>query len=579
MDEEATQSEGRRRRVRKYTHEQRETIASALVTKSARERLLKAAQDTCLSNALPDPWDQMTGPDNMVEPPFDPLSMLMLMEDNSELRQCIDAYAINISGFGYRIKIHPKCKNLGRRDVEGNPVADEALRQKLDAEQEYVEELFEYADYDEHSFPNLRHRTRSDLEGTGNAYWEVIRSENGKISCFRLLPPQTMRLTMLHPEIVTVEKQRVVGRDIERRTKKVFMDKQFRRFIQATIFSGGLTYGQVFFKEYGDPRVLDKQTGEYIEPKAAKKVPSELHANEIIHWKIPSSLSPYGTPRYSGAILSMLGIQAAEKINFNTFKNNMVPNMAILCSNGMVSDGSVERLKTFFSTQVSNTDSYSTVVIIEAEPFEDEEGNVKLELKPLQKEQHTDALFQQYDKNGREKIRQKFRLPPIFVGRPDDYTRATAETSRKLADEQVFDPERREEDHLFNRILMDEGILYHMFHTNTPNVTNDADLIQVMNGAERTGAMTPRIARMFLEDIASQDLPDFPASIDPDVPFSLQMAEAVKNLAKPNEPGQQVTALKILKALTEGDPLTLSPGDCGKKYRLALQLVGGNLDA
>lgn len=551
---------------KKFTAEQREAIATAILRKNTE------GSSTSLSSGLPDPWDQIAGPKNMIEPPFDPLSLLLLVEDNSELRQCIDAYAINISGFGYRIKLHPKCKNILRRDVDGNPFADEQLQKQIEAEQELVEELFEYGDYDEKSFSNLRHRTRSDLEGTGNAYWEVLRDATGKISCFRLLPPQTMRLTKLHPEIVTVEQKRVIGRDANRRVKTAILEKQFRSYIQATVFSGGLSYGQIFFKEYGDPRVLNKQTGEYLPEKEAKKLPKQLHANEVIHWKVPCSLSPYGTPRYSGAILSMMGIQAAERINFNTFKNNMVPNMAILCSNGMVTDGSIERLKTFFSTQVGNSESYSSVVIIEAEPFEDEEGNVRLDLKPLQKEQHTDALFQQYDKNGREKIRQKFRLPPIFVGRPDDYTRSTAETSRKLADEQVFDPERREEDHVFNRILMDEGILYHIFKTNTPNVTNDTDLIQVMNGAERTGAMTPRIARMFLEDIASQDLPDFPPTVDPDVPFSLQMAEAVKNLAKPNEPSQQVTAYKILKAVTEGGELDSEDLVLGERYRILLDV-------
>ena len=136
----------------------------------------------------------------------------------------------------------------------------------------------------------------------------------------------------------------------------------------------------------------------------------------------------------------------------------------------------------------------------------------------------------------------------------------------------MFDPERREEDHVFNRVLMDEGVLYHIFKTNTPNVTNDTDLIQVMNGAERTGAMTPRIARMFLEDIASQDLPDFPPTVDPDVPFSLQMAEAVKNLAKPNEPSQQVTAYKILKAVTEGGELDSEDLVLGERYRILLDV-------
>jgi len=69
-------------------------------------------------------------------------------------------------------------------------------------------------------------------------------------------------------------------------------------------------------------------------------------------------------------------------------------------------------------------------------------------------------------------------------------------------------------------------------------------------GAEKTGGMTPRIARVLLEDILGIELPEFSDKVDPDVPFSLIMAEAVKNKADTTEPGQQVTAIK-----STGDPL------------------------
>jgi hypothetical protein len=63
--------------------------------------------------------------------------------------------------------------------------------------------------------------------------------------------------------------------------------------------------------------------------------------------------------------------------------------------------------------------------------------------------------------------------------------------------------------------------------------------------------MTPRIARMVLEDILGRELPPFPDDFRPDLPFSLAMAEAVKNQADVTEPGQQLTALKRLSLLTE----------------------------
>ena len=159
-------------------------------------------------------------------------------------------------------------------------------------------------------------------------------------------------------------------------------------------------------------------------------------------------------------------------------------------------------------------------------------------------------MFQEYSKNNRDTIRRAFRIPPIFVGSTQDYTRATAESSRRLADEQIFEPERTEFDRLINRIIFPAmGIVYHRFQSNTPNTTDNAQLVRILAGAEKTGGMTPAIARVMIENILGLDLPPFPRDFPQNMPFSLTMAEAVKNKADPTEPGQQVTALKQLETL------------------------------
>ena len=235
--------------------------------------------------------------------------------------------------------------------------------------------------------------------------------------------------------------------------------------------------------------------------------------------------------------------------------------MAVLVSGGSMTEGSINRISQFVESAIQGDDNYSKILILEAEGIEDDMGdmaNVRMQIQPLTKEQHTDALFTNYDQRSREKIRQSFRLPPIYVGRAEDYTRSTADVSRRIADEQIFNPERLEEDHLINRFLLQEfDMVFHEFVTNTPNITNDEDLVRVMAGAEKTGGMTPRIAHSMLEDLMGREM-SMPQDVKLDVPFSLQMAEAVKNEAMPNEVGQQVTALKseiagrIQKALDDG---------------------------
>jgi capsid portal protein len=225
--------------------------------------------------------------------------------------------------------------------------------------------------------------------------------------------------------------------------------------------------------------------------------------------------------------------------------------MAILVSNGMLTQGSIERISSFIESKIQGSDNYSKFLVIEAEGMleGEDQGQIKLEIKPLVDAQHKDALFQNYQKNGQNNIRRSFRIPPIFVGLADDYTRATAETSRMLADEQVFAPERDEFDSFVNRRLFPAmNVIYHKFKSNSPNTTDNTELVAILSGAEKTGGMTPRIARIVLEDILGQELPPLKLTdrFDPDMPFSLLMAEAVKNLGQPNEVGQQVTALKAL---------------------------------
>jgi len=135
-------------------------------------------------------------------------------------------------------------------------------------------------------------------------------------------------------------------------------------------------------------------------------------------------------------------------------------------------------------------------------------------------------------------------LPPIFVGRSNEYNRATAEASRKLADEQVFDPERRAFDEFVNKTLMaDMGVIYHDFVSLGANVTDDKDMIEIMKAAERSGGMVPEMAWKMVGDILGRQVPYPAQGIRPDVPFTIQLAEAVKNQA-PVTAGSQVTAMK-----------------------------------
>jgi capsid portal protein len=209
----------------------------------------------------------------------------------------------------------------------------------------------------------------------------------------------------------------------------------------------------------------------------------------------------------------------------------------------MLTEGTIQRIKEFVNSNIKQNDNYSSILILEAEPVDEGvpgSGTAKIEIKELKEQQHSDQLFQEYDKNNCDKVRRAFRLPPIFVGKSEDYTRATAEASRKLAEEQVFSPEREDMDRQFTQFFVDLGYGYWEYKSFSPNVTDPSDLTEVLKSTEKTGALTPRIARTVVGEILNRTLDDFEGELpfDPDTPFSLTMADAVKKIA-----GEQGAAL------------------------------------
>lgn len=504
------------------------------------------------SKQLPEehPFNILQEASQIIEPPFDLFTLSTMQEMNSELGPCIDSMKINIDGFGHRL--------ISRIDLDNEDVPED-LRSKVMNEEVVLKNFFLYAGMKK-SFRALRKNTRQDIESTGNGYWEVIRGKNGKIQYFEQIKSYQVRLTPQCAEPVEVKMPVVeVNRDGSFSIKNISVMKRFRRFVQVSsaVKSGSLTsgYRQRWFKEFGDPRTFDLDTGIEIKGKELESFPEEKKANEVIHFRIFCSRSPYGIPRYIGVLLSILGDRKGEEINYTTLNNNNIPSLLVMVSNGQLTDGSIERVSEYFE-KLQGDDNRSKVLVIESESSLDEDGEdigqSRMEVKELNGSQHNDAMYQEYAKGNRERIKTSFRIPPIFLGRSDDYNRSTAETARRLADEQIFNPEREEFDDFINRILFPSmGVLYHDFKSNSPNTTDSSELVKILSGSEKTGGMTPRIARSVLEDILSVELGGFTEEFDPDVPFSLTMAEAVKNKADPTEPGQQVTALKNIEKIDD----------------------------
>lgn len=516
------------------------TIIKALIVGDEEGNRKIGPQSRGESKARPqeDYWASYEG--RYVDPPIDPEFLATVEEYSTILSQCIEAMEINIEGFGYMLRPLVSLDQLADDDPKRVDVSDE--RREID-------NFLKRATGDD-SLTAFRRKQRHDLEGTGNAFMELVRRPlTGLPDKLVHIPSYQIRLGKLDSDFTEYTQCRQVeiapGQYIVEKTRD---SKRFRRYLQLQY---GLVSGPgiVWFKEYGDPRPVDCRNGNVVDEKDLPAFPKRYLATEMIHRRIYSSRTPYGMPRYKGCLITLLGDREGEEVNYITLKNNNIPSMIIAVSNGQITQETVDRLRQFTKEQIQGSKNYSRFLVLEAEGmFEGTEpGNIKLDVKPLASYQNKDQMFTEYGSGNREKVRQTYRLPPIFIGVSSDYTRATAEASRRLADEQVFRPERDEVDYMFNIILYEFGMKYHTFKSNGPNITDDEDLLKLLIAAEKAGGMDPRTARQIVADILGQPAVEtWPATLDPDTPFSLQMAEAVKNKALVNEPGQQVTALKTI---------------------------------
>lgn len=422
--------------------------------------------------------------------PYDPQTLIRIAENSSSLPQNVEAYVTNIDGLGYMLQHRfdldsdetfelvretlwqmriAEAETAAKRiatddtlvqvDIEGLYPDDgdvaikiEKLKRQARLQKSRIKSFFESANPDG-SFVKLRRMTRKDLEITGNAYWEVLRNGNSDISRFVYVSPVSMFLTVMD-QSPTIVSERVQVNPFGYETVEQY--RFFRRFVQVT------KRGTVWFKQFGDPRIVSTHTGKVFADtdgfnEHLKQHPKDRPASEIIHFKIHHTGEAYGVPRWIGVLLSVLGSRAADEVNYSYFDNKAVPPLAILVSGGRLAEESVSRIETFLRDNIKGRENFHKILVIEADDESDPMGNQEhptIKIEKLNDVQAGDALFQKYDERNIDKVGSAFRMPRLMRGDIRDFNRATAQAALKFADEQVFQPERNEFDAWIDREIL-----------------------------------------------------------------------------------------------------------------------------
>lgn len=416
-----------------------------------------------------------------ITPRHDLNGLAALVENSSILPQCIRAYKNNIAGFG-----------IGVRYIE-----DKEETPEMAAEFSRAQEIIELL--------NIEQDTKEVFEDIiearetyGIAYLEVIRNVAGEVVQIEFVKetPTILKTRPLDPYISTVYYHH--GQQTERK-------KRYCKYRQDI---GGKT---VFFKEFGDPRIMDRRDGEYL--KEGESLNLEYQANEIMEFTIGTE--PYGEVRWIGQILGVDGSRRAETLNNNYFTNGRHTPLMIMIEGGTLTDESFEKLQQYIN-DIKGEAGQHAFLLLETEASDgrtdfDQQEKPKITVKDLASVLQKDELFQGYLDNNRRKVQSAFQLPDLYVAYTTDFNRATAQTAQEVTEEQVFQPERRSLAWAINNRLLNGYQFQHVeAYFLEPDITNPDDLYKLLTVANNAGGVTPNFAKRIIYEAFGEQAEDYP---------------------------------------------------------------------
>lgn len=413
--------------------------------------------------------------------PVDMHGLKYLVQHSTILPQCIRAYKNNIAGFGISVDYIDDIEETEKSKVEWDTLERILALLNLDTD---TKEVFE--------------KIVEARETYGIAYVECIRNLKGEVVEIDFIK-DTPSIDMTYPLIPYVDMEYSYRGEIINRRKK------FRKFRQNV---GGKT---VYFKEFGDSRIMDKRTGEYVKPE---EIDIDNQANEILDFTIGEGY--YGTVRWIGQVLTIDGNYRAEILNNNYFRNGRHTPLMVIVKGGTLSDESFEKLQQYMD-DIKGESGQHAFMILETEQNEtttalNSDGKqIDIEIKDLASILQDDELFQCYQENGRKKIQSSFLLPDLYVGYTTDFNRATAQTAMEITEKQVFQPERASLAwQINNKLLNGYGFQYVKAEFDAPDITNPDDITKILNVTERAGGMTLNDARRITMNTVGLEAEDYP---------------------------------------------------------------------
>ncbi len=481
-----------------------------------------------------------------VVPRYPLASLLGIVDRSSILPQCLEAMADGIDGWGHTFEptVDPSAPDLddkirasivcereadarerareeGKEDwtadytVTDEEVKDrrETIERQAPIQRQRAEAWFESAATGA-PFVELRRQMRHDQYAVGHGVLEVVRDETGDLAQIAYVPAHTILPISTQPPPVEVDVEIPVS-PISTRT--------VRRWMKYDVYLQQVGTRKLYFKSFGDERAVSQASGAVYEDDAAmqrkegKRGKKAVPASEILYFPLHTPMSSAGEIQWGGQIPNVLGLRAAEEVNYSWFDDKCIPPGAWVITGAMLDQNLRAEVEDHIRTKIRGRVNYHTPLIIELKSQPGARGE-KVEVPQVKwlsfrDDLKKDATHQEYTQSARDNIRSAFRLPRMLTGDVQaDLTRANAYASLEFANTHVFSAPRRVFDWIVNETIMRAlGVTLWKFVSRGPDLTDTEALSQATDVFAERGGLTPADVRAVAARALPVPLAPFPA--------------------------------------------------------------------
>ena len=206
-----------------------------------------------------------------------------------------------------------------------------------------------------------------------------------------------------------------------------------------------------------------------------------MPANEVLHWSLYDPISPYGMPRWFGALLQVATSREATERDYAVLLNGGLPDVIIIAEGAAIPDEFSKEIKSWFQSNTRGTQNAGRVACLSLPASEipglpPPKARIETPAKSALSAGELLKLQEAYD----DTVREQFRLGPTLCGQQIGSNRATADAEQEVSEMQVFQPERDEVDEVLNRILLDKGVRFWRIRSLGPKTKRPIDVSKIV---------------------------------------------------------------------------------------------------